>query len=170
MILLSIFQWSLFLWQLRTSNTQVCSWMKGIFYAKIQDHLKQCKGHWHNNPSACLLLYVLFSLMRAGIRHSISQTQLKFSTSQVGLFVVLNEIIDAIKSEVVCQVVFHSVPITWRTDPAVLDSTWPPEEMKSGIRKRKFLQQVFFFWSVSSPVPGQLLGELAKRQEICIIS
>lgn len=138
-ILLSIFQRSLFLWHLWTSNTQLCFWIQEIFYAKIEDHLKQCKGHCHNNPSACLLLYVPFSLMRAGIRHSISQTQLKFSTSQVGFLVVLNEIIDAIKSEVVCQVVFHSVPITWRTDPAMLDSTWPPEEIKRCIRKRKAL-------------------------------
>lgn len=138
-ILLRIFQGSLFPWHPWTSNAQVCCWIQRIVYAKIQTCLKQCKGHWHNNPGACLLLYVLFSLMRAGIRHSISQTQLKFSTSQVGLLVVLNEIINAIKSEVVRQVVFHSVPITWRTDPAVLYSTWPPEEMKRGTRKRKVL-------------------------------
>jgi len=65
-----------------------------------------------NSPSAWFLLYVLFIFMRAGIRHSIGETQIKFSTPQVDLLVVLNEIIDAIKSDIVCQVVFHSVPIT----------------------------------------------------------
>lgn len=100
---------------------------------------------YHNSPGACLLLYVLFIFVWTGIRHSIRQTQLKFSTSQVGLFVVLNEIIDAIKSEVVCQVVFHSVPITWRTDTAVLDSTWPPEDVKRGIRKRKVFNSFYSF-------------------------
>lgn len=65
--------------------------------------------------------------MRAGVGHSISEAQLKLSTSQVGLLVVLDEIIDAVKGEVVCQVVFYSVPITGGTDPAVLDSARPPE-------------------------------------------
>lgn len=68
------------------------------------------------------MLYVRFGLVRAGVRHSVGQAQLKLSASQVGLLVVLDEIIDGVKGEVVCQVVFHSVPITGGTDPAVLDS------------------------------------------------
>lgn len=60
--------------------------------------------------------------MRAGAGHSISQAQLELCTSQVGLLVVLDEIIDAVEGQVVCQVIFHSVPITGGTDPAVLDS------------------------------------------------
>lgn len=60
--------------------------------------------------------------MRAGVGHSVGEAQLELSTSQVSLLVVLDEIIDAVKGEVVCQVIFHSIPITGGTDPAVLDS------------------------------------------------
>lgn len=60
--------------------------------------------------------------MRAGVGHSIGEAQLELRTSQVGLLVVLDEVIDAVKGQVVCQVIFHSVPITGGTDPAVLDS------------------------------------------------
>lgn len=70
--------------------------------------------------------------MRFGIGDTISQTQLKLSASQMCLSVMLNEIIDAIKGEVVSQVIFDRISVGQGTDAAVMDSTRSPSRGDRG--------------------------------------